>query len=97
MLMAKQVVEQFPKIPENIDITPSKEMMCEYRKNLAEVILLASVSTAECCSVCGKHNDQSQDECIWIQCKVCQRWFHLYCLRMILPPEEQPWICELCL
>ncbi|XP_073783766.1 uncharacterized protein isoform X3 [Danio rerio] len=97
MLMAKQVVEQFPKIPENIDITPSKEMMCEYRKNLAEEILLASVSTAEYCSVCGKHNDQSQDECIWIQCKVCQRWFHLYCLRMILPPEEQPWICELCL
>ncbi|KAK7168523.1 hypothetical protein R3I93_004744 [Phoxinus phoxinus] len=42
MLMAKQVVEDFPKIPESINITPSKEEMCHIRKNMAKVILQAS-------------------------------------------------------
>lgn len=42
MLMAKQVVEEFPEIPAIINITPSTEMMSQYRKSLAKEILLAS-------------------------------------------------------
>ncbi len=40
--MAKQVVEEFPEIPAIINITPSTEMMSQYRKSLAKEILLAS-------------------------------------------------------
>ncbi|KAF4114297.1 hypothetical protein G5714_004520 [Onychostoma macrolepis] len=42
MLMAKQVVEEFPKIPNIINITPSTEMMSHYRKSVAKEILMAS-------------------------------------------------------
>ncbi|XP_051948584.1 uncharacterized protein LOC127629698 [Xyrauchen texanus] len=42
--MAKQEVEHFPKIPESINITPSKEEMCHIRKNVAKTILQASGS-----------------------------------------------------
>ncbi|CAM4575269.1 unnamed protein product [Leuciscus chuanchicus] len=44
MQMAKQVVEHFPKIPESINITPSKEGMCHIRKTVAKTILQASGS-----------------------------------------------------
>ncbi|XP_016120484.1 uncharacterized protein [Sinocyclocheilus grahami] len=97
MLMAKQVVEEFPKIPDRINITPSKEMMCHYRKNLAKDILLASVSREEYCSVCGKlEKGQTEEQIIWIQCESCKRWFHVPCLNINVPPEEQAWTCDLC-
>jgi len=40
--MAKQVVQQFPEIPESINITPSEEEMRHTRKNVAKTILQAS-------------------------------------------------------
>ncbi|KAF4114335.1 hypothetical protein G5714_004558 [Onychostoma macrolepis] len=43
-VMAKQVVEEFPKIPDIINITPSTEMMSHYRKSVTKEILLASDS-----------------------------------------------------
>ncbi|XP_048017998.1 uncharacterized protein LOC125249699 [Megalobrama amblycephala] len=127
MLMAKQVVEEFPKIPDIINITPSKEMMCHYRENVAKDILLASVSTGEYCSVCGqkeippkeeqcskcehKESHHKDDQCSkcgyrqrdpvevlcnWIQCAICLRWYHVQCLNIKVPPEQQSWMCNLC-
>ncbi|KAG1959341.1 hypothetical protein F2P79_007101 [Pimephales promelas] len=104
MQMAKQVLEHFPKIPESIDITPNREEMCHTRKNVAKVILQASVSSEEYCSVCGQKDtktngkkDQKEELCTWVQCELCQRWFHVQCLKTNLPPEEEPWVCGLCL
>ncbi|RXN37548.1 putative protein wu:fc27b11 [Labeo rohita] len=42
MQMARQVVENFPKIPENIHIDPSKDWMWNCRRNMAKDILQAS-------------------------------------------------------
>ncbi|XP_051998418.1 ribonuclease H2 subunit B-like isoform X2 [Xyrauchen texanus] len=101
MQMAKQVVEHFPNIPESINIIPSKEEMCHIRKNVAKTILQASVSRDEYCSVCGQKDtkkkkgqkDQTEELCTWVQCELCQRWFHVQCLEINLPPKEEPWIC----
>ncbi|KAF4114077.1 hypothetical protein G5714_004300 [Onychostoma macrolepis] len=64
MQMARQVVENFPKIPESIDIDPSKDWMWNCRRNMAKDILLASVSREEYCSVCGQKPKLNKDE-IW--------------------------------
>ncbi|KAK2917160.1 hypothetical protein Q8A67_001534 [Cirrhinus molitorella] len=42
MQMAKQVVENFPNIPDCISITPSEEWMRHSRRQMANEILLAS-------------------------------------------------------
>ncbi|XP_067222164.1 uncharacterized protein [Chanodichthys erythropterus] len=102
-------------------------MMCHYRENVAKDILLASVSTEEYCSVCGRkeiplkeeqyskcehkeihHKDDQCSKCgyrqrepvevlcNWIQCAICLRWYHVQCLNIKVPPEQQSWTCDLC-
>ncbi|KAF4118176.1 hypothetical protein G5714_000227 [Onychostoma macrolepis] len=101
MPMAKQVLEEFPKIPNIINITPSTEMMTHYRKSVAKEILLASVSRQEYCCVCGKsEKDQTEEQSTWVFTMpflaVYYLWFHVRCLNINVPPEEQAWICDLC-
>ncbi|KAI7789515.1 hypothetical protein IRJ41_002162 [Triplophysa rosa] len=98
MLIAKQVMEDFPNIPVSIPISSSENMMCHHRRNLAKEILQASVTKEEYCSLCV-HQDgpQAQDQCILIKCELCQRWYHVGCLKIEVPPEDQQWFCRLCL
>ncbi|CAM4608791.1 unnamed protein product [Leuciscus chuanchicus] len=72
MLMAKHMVGHFPNIPESISITASEEEMCHTRKHVAKLILQASVSREEYCSVCGQTDtktngkkEQTEELCTW--------------------------------
>ncbi|KAK9962635.1 hypothetical protein ABG768_007992 [Culter alburnus] len=97
MLMAKQVVEEFPKIPDIINITPSKEMMCHYRENVAKDILLASgIKYFERTADFHVRDIQINYNPVYIQiiavsteeyCSVCGR-------KEIPPKEEQYSKCE---
>ncbi|KAK2861029.1 hypothetical protein Q7C36_005195 [Tachysurus vachellii] len=87
--MATQVVEDFPKIPESIDI---KDWMWNCRRNMEKDILPASVLREEYCSICGQKSKPKKDK-IWIQCELCQRWFHVNCLNIVVPSKDQSWLC----
>ncbi|XP_034065286.1 uncharacterized protein LOC117541988 [Gymnodraco acuticeps] len=100
-MMAKEVMEVFPKTPTMAFGTTKKEM-AHQRKVLAMEILTASVFDKEVnCAMCAgikppgsmPHHTHTD----WIQCDSCFRWCHTQCLHMDQKSlEVGDWVCSLC-
>ncbi|KAF3849403.1 hypothetical protein F7725_015900 [Dissostichus mawsoni] len=103
-MMAKEVMEVFPKTPTMAFGTTKKEM-AHQRKVLAMEILTASVFDKEVnCAMCAgikppgsvPHHTHTD----WIQCDSCFRWCHTQCLHMDQKSLEEAqvgdWVCSLC-
>ncbi|KAJ4929792.1 hypothetical protein JOQ06_018813 [Pogonophryne albipinna] len=103
-MMAKEVMEVFPKTPKMAFGTTTREM-AHQRKVLALEILTASVFDKEVnCAMCaaikppGSVTHQTHTD--WIQCDSCSRWCHTQCLQMdqkcLKEAQVGDWDCSLC-
>nr|XP_033951280.1 lysine-specific demethylase 5B-B-like [Pseudochaenichthys georgianus] len=100
--MARAVMEAFPALPIMSFGTSKKEMACERRK-FALSILNASVFHMENnCAMCSasKPPGSGPPTTDWIQCDICERWFHEQCLGMnqdqLQEARASNWNCFLC-
>ncbi|KAI7790401.1 hypothetical protein IRJ41_005503 [Triplophysa rosa] len=102
MMMARAVIETFPKLP-NMTFGTTKEEMVQERRALAVKVLEASVFDAEnSCSMCSATRPPLPRLSVtdWIQCDSCSRWFHAQCVEMdstqLKQAKNAAWDCCLC-
>lgn len=71
-----------------------------YRKELKNMILATSEpNMVDYCLLCGQNNEQTLEECDWIQCDICERWLHsLSCAKVNNKdyPQGVLYKCPLC-
>ncbi|XP_056263738.1 lysine-specific demethylase 5B-B-like [Pseudoliparis swirei] len=102
IMMANEVMEAFPIMPNMVFGTTIKEME-DQRKQFALKILKASVFESEDkCSMCSAKKPPGPGPAFtdWIQCDSCSRWFHSQCLGMdtqtVQEAANSNWNCCLC-
>lgn len=68
--------------------TESEKELCSKQLEEQEIVL---------CSICYKEDDNRTSEAvIWIQCFVCESWFHEVCVRHNMDVTINEFVCENC-
>ncbi|XP_063075866.1 uncharacterized protein LOC134465901 [Engraulis encrasicolus] len=97
ILMAEALLAAYPERP-TITFPTTAACMVKERTRMALDILKGSVFDKDStCAKCGGEKPQGSDPTIyWIQCDLCNRWYHLQCLRDAPEDTKARWLCMLC-